>query len=221
MQALKALRVIGTPSDVSAVLDALVKSADESERAEAEQTAAALARKIANPDGRAGAIRARLAAEKDVEARVRCLGVLPLVGDPSTLPILRAALEDKDPEVADAAVRALAAWPTSAARDDLWRVARDSKNETFRLLALRGLVRSVGLEPYRDPEASVAELKLAASLATRRDEQVLVLGALSQFPCQGALEVAKGFLKEPSVQAEAKAAIDAITARLAKKGVGR
>ncbi|MBE3098812.1 MAG: hypothetical protein IMZ44_16985, partial [Planctomycetes bacterium] len=111
VQALKTLRVIGTPSDVPAVLDALVQSADESERAEAEQTTAALARKIANADGRAGALKARLATEKDAEARVRCISVLPLIGDRSTLPILRAALEDSSPEVVDAAVRAITTWP--------------------------------------------------------------------------------------------------------------
>ena len=218
VQALKTLRVIGTPSDIPAALDALLQSADELERAEAEQTTAALARKIANADGRAGALKARLATEKNPEARVRYLGVLPLIGDRSTLPVLRAALEDDNPEVLDAAVRAFAAWPTSAAHDDIVRLARDSKSETHQLLAIRGLVRSVDLDPYRDPEAAVADLKLAAAFSWRPEEQRLVLGALVQFPCKGALALATELLKEPSVEVEAQAAIDKIAARLAKKG---
>jgi HEAT repeat protein len=216
-QALRTLRAIGTPSDTSAVLGLLLKSADESERGEAEKTAAALAQKVANSAGRSREVKARLATEKAPDARVRLFNVLPLIGDNSALPILRAALQDSNAEIRDAAVRALAAWPTSAARDDMVGLARDSANETHRLLATVSLVRSVGLDPYRNPEAAVADLKLAAGFASRPEEQKLILGAVVAFPCKGALDLAAGYLQEPAVKAEAQAAVDNITTRL-KKG---
>jgi len=215
-QALRTLRAIGTPSDTSAVLDLLLKSADESERGEAENTTAALAQKVANSTGRSREVKARLATEKAPDARVRLFNVLPLIGDNSALPLLRAALQDGNAEVRDAAVRALAAWPTSAARDDVVRLARDAANETHRLLAIVSLVRSVGLDPYRTPEAAVADLKLAAGFASRPEEQKLILGAVAAFPCEDALELASGYLQEPAVKAEAQAAIDNITTRLKK-----
>jgi HEAT repeat protein len=214
VQALKVMRAIGTPSDIPAVLDLLMKSGDETERTKAEQTVAALAQKIARPDARAGAIKARLASAKEREARVRLLGILPLVGDSSTLPLLRRALADSDPDVFDAAVRAFAAWPTGAAREDVLRLARDCRNETHRLLAIRGLIRIVGLDTYRDPQAVVADLRQAAGFSWRPEEQTLVLAALVQCPCSDAIELATGFLREPSVKAEAQAAIDKIRARL-------
>jgi HEAT repeat protein len=215
-QALKTLRAIGTPSDTSAVLDLLLKSADESERGEAENTTAALAQKVANSTGRSREVKARLATEKAPDARVRLFNVLPLIGDNSALPVLRAALQDGNAEVRDAAVRALAAWPTSAARDDMVRLARDSADETHRLLAIVSFVRSVGLDPYRNPEAAVADLKLAAGFASRPEEQKLILGAVAAFPCKDALELASGYLQEPAVKAEAQAAVDNITTRLKK-----
>ena len=217
VQALKTLRAIGTPSDTSAVLDLLLKSADESERGEAEKTTAALAQKVTNSTGRSREVKARLASEKALDARVRLFNVLPLIGDHSALPVLRTALQDSNAEIRDAAVRALAAWPTSAARDDMVRLARDSANETHRLLAIVSLVRSVGLDPYRNPEAAVADLKLAAGFASRPEEQTLILGAVVAFPCKDALELAAGYLQEPAVKAEAQAAVDNITTRL-KKG---
>jgi HEAT repeat protein len=218
-QALKALRTIGTPSDIPKVLDLLVGGREESDRSEAEKTAVALAQKIDNLDGRSGMVKSRLAAEKAPEARVRLVGLLPLVGDPSALPVLRTLAADDSAEVRDAAVRAVASWPTPAAREDLLRLARESRNQTNRLLAIGGLVRVVGLDRYRDPQAAVADLKEAAALSWRPEEQRLILGALPRFPCAAALELASGFAKESEVKEEAQAAVRAISARLKKETV--
>jgi HEAT repeat protein len=214
--ALEALRAIGTPSDVAGVLDVLLRSGDETERADAEKTAAALLQKIGSPDGRSRMVRTRLASETDTEARVRLINLLPLTGDDAALPILRATLESSSVDEVDAAARALTSWPTATARDDVLALARDAKNDTHRLLAIGGLVRLVCLEAYRRPEAAVADLKQASGLAWRPEERKLVLGALAAFPCKDALELATGFLQDAAVKAEAQAAIDRITPRLVK-----
>jgi hypothetical protein len=214
VQALRTMRTVGTPSDIPAVLDALLGSSDDSDRTEAEATTTALAQKIASMDRRSAAIKARLAKEEAPEAKIRLMGLLPLIGDSSSLPVLRAALEDDDADVFDAAVRAMAAWPTGAARDDVLRLARESRNETHRLLAIQGLVRIVGVEKHREPRAAVADLREAAACAWRPEEQKLILGALAQFPCAEGIDLATGFLREPSVEAEAQAAIDRIKPRL-------
>ncbi|HEY3380662.1 MAG TPA: HEAT repeat domain-containing protein [Vicinamibacterales bacterium] len=216
VQALRSLRVIGTPSDVPAVLEMLLRADDGRELSEAETTVGVLARKMANANDQSRAVTTRLAAEKDPKAKGRLIAVLPLIGQASALPVVRGALGDADPEVYDAAVRALTAWPTGAARDDIFRLARDSRNETHRLLAIHGLVRTVGLDNYRDPEAAVADLRSAAGFAWRPEEQKLVLGALTQFPCGEALDLAASFLREPSVKAEAEAAIEKIRTRMKK-----
>ena len=69
IEALKTLRVIGTPSDASPVLGLLLKSGDDVERDEAENTVTALLQKIGSPEGRSRLVMARLAAEKDAAAR--------------------------------------------------------------------------------------------------------------------------------------------------------
>ncbi len=213
-QALKTLRVIGTPSDVAPVLDFLLATDDEGDRAAAEQTIRALTAKVANPDARARLVKARLTPKLDAAGRVRIIGVFPLIGDNSVLPAVRAALDDPDAEVADAAARALAAWPTPAVRGDLRRMAQSSAGEAHRLLALRGLVRVIGLEPYRSPEDGAADLAEALGLATRPEERKLILGALPAFACRAALDLATKLVQDPEVQAEAQAAVERITARL-------
>jgi HEAT repeat protein len=217
LQASRGLRTIGTPSDIPAALDALLAATNEAEQGEAEKTVVALGQKTASPDGRARMVRMRLAMEKAPASRVALIGVIGVLGDPSTLPVLRAALRDENADVYDAAIRALAGWPTAVAREDLLALARDTRAETHRLLAIRGLIRVIGLEPFRDPRAAVEDLRLAAGFAWRPDEQKLVLSALTQFPCAEALEMATGFLREPLVKAEARAAIDRLS-RLPREG---
>lgn len=214
IQALKTLRIIGTPSDVPAVLDFMLDAGSDTERSEAETTAAALAQKIASPDGRANAVKTRLAREKNPGSRALLYGVLRRIGDDSALPLLRAALVGSNGDEVDAAVRALSGWPTPAARDDADLLARRSRDETHRLLALQGLIRMIGLQRYRKPEAAIAGLKEASRLARRPEEKKLILGLLPRFACKDALELARRFLRDRAVQAEARAAFDRIRTQL-------
>jgi HEAT repeat protein len=218
-QALRALRGIGTPSDMPAVLDLLLGGGGDSDRAEAERTVVALAQKIDSLDGRSSTVTSRLAAEERPAARVSLVALLPLIGDPSALPVLRTLAADDNVEIRDAAVRAVASWPSPAAREDLLRLARETRNQTNRLLVIGGLVRVIGLEKYRDPQAAVADLKEAAAVAWRPEEQTLILGALTKFPCPAALDLAAGFARESDVTQEAQAAVKAIAARLKKEAV--
>jgi HEAT repeat protein len=217
VEAMKTLRAIGTPSDASPVLDMLVKTADETEQAEAEKTVAALLQK-GNSENRSRLVRTRLAAEKDPAVRARLIGLLASTGDGAALPTLRTALGDADASVADAAARGIAAWPTATARDDMLKIVRESKDETHRLLAFGGLVRLVSADAYRMPEAAVADLKTLSGLAWRPEEQKLVLGAAAAFPCQAAMDFANGFMNDDALKAEAKAAVDKITQGMQRPG---
>ena len=157
-------------------------------------------------------------AEKDAAVRAKLMGLLAPTADGAALPMLRRALADADAGVVDAAARAIAAWPTASARDDMLKLVKDGKDETHRLLAFGGLVRLVSLDTWRLPEAAVADLKVLSSLAWRPEEQKLVLGALATFPCQPALDLANGFLNDETLKAEAKAAIDKITQGMQRPG---
>ena len=218
IEAMKTLRAIGTPSDASRVLDVVVTSGDDVERLEAEKTVTALLQKTGSPSGRSGLIRARLVKETDPAVRAKLIPLLPATADGAALPVLRTALTDPDAGVVDAAARAIAAWPTATARDDMLGLLKNAKDETHRLLAFAGLVRLAGLDVNRLPGAAVADLKMLSDLAWRPEEQKLVLGALATFPCQDALELARGLLHNEALKAEAQAAIDRITPKLPKDG---
>ena len=218
IEGMKTLRAIGSPSDASVALDIFLKTADDLEQAEAEKTVAALLQKTASTENRSRLIRMRLMTEKDAAVRAKLIGLLAPTADGAALPTLRRALEDANPDVADAAARGIAAWPTATAGDDMLKMVKDAKDETHRLLAFGGLVRVISLDSWRLPEAAVADLKMLSGLAWRPEEQKLVLGALSTFPCQAALDLAKGFLQNDALKAEAQAAIDKITLGMQRPG---
>jgi hypothetical protein len=214
VEGMKTLRAIGSPSDASPVLDMYLKAGDDLEQAEAEKTVIALLQKTAGTENRSRLVRMRLMSEKDAAVRAKLIAMLPLTADGAALPVLRRALDDADPGVADAAARAIAEWPTATARDDMLKLVREGKDETHRLLAFAGLVRLAAADANRLPEAAVADLKTLSGLAWRPEEQKLVLGALGTFPCQAALDLANGLLQNDALKAEAQAAIDTITLRM-------
>ena len=107
-------------------------------------------------------------------------------------------------------MRALADWPTIAARDDVLDIARTSIVLNHRILSIRAYIRMIGLEPNRSPEGAAADLLKVLSVSTRPEEKKLVLGLLGRFPCVTSLKTAESLLADPTVAAEAKLAADRI-----------
>jgi HEAT repeat protein len=222
--ALRAIKDIGTPSDIPGLLDLLYKTEDEQEKYGIENAIVGLAQKISRPTSRANAVKARLDPENpEKDAKKRCVlyRVLGRIGDDSSLTLLRNALDDPNAEIVDAAVRALVNWPTATAGGDVFDIAKSSKNETHRVLALRAYIRMTGLEKYRSPKAAVKDLKKALKLASRPEEKKLILGVLPDFACPDALKLAATLLDDVGVESEAEVAIEKITEELKKQQAGR
>jgi HEAT repeat protein len=216
-ESIQALGRLAGAEDLIPLIDLLSAAQDESEQEEIGNAIAETALEHARPDERAGAVESRLAAKKDPKERAVLLLVLGMIGEDRTLPIVREALADSDPRVADAAARAIAAWPTAVARDDALRIARISGNLVLRVLALEGYVRMVGLERYRAPEGAVASLRVALALAGRPEERRLVLGALPAFACPEALALAEELAGSPDIGGEARVAAESIRKELASR----
>ena len=209
-RAAAALQTLAVQGDIPALLDLLGGLEDEAAREAMQDTVAAAARTNPRELARAGEVEARLGAEKDPKKKADLLRVLGKIGDDSALPLVRAARADAAEAIVDAAVRALADWPTPAARDDVFDVARTALVLNHRVLAMRAYIRMIGLEPYRTPEGAAADLLRVLALSPRPEEKKLVLGLLGRFPCVTSLKAAESLLADPTVAAEAKMAADRI-----------
>jgi hypothetical protein len=179
-------------------------------------TIAAVASKTQRPVGKARAVMDKLESVSDLRGRKALYRTLGKIGDDSSLPSLRVALMDEAPDVKDAAVRALAEWPSVSAKEDLLHIAQSSGIPVHKVLALQAYIRMIGMEPYSSPEGAVQSFTEILDL-TRSEEKKLILGTLPAFACPDALELARSLLQDKDVEAEARLAIEKIEEELQKK----
>jgi HEAT repeat protein len=207
VEAIKALRTVAQPSDMSTLISLMLKAPGSSEESEFERTIVAVSRKVPEGQSQCEAVLAALSTASDMAAKGKLMSLLGKIGDEKALPVLRAALDDSDEKVQDAAVRGLSNWPSAAPGDDLLEVAKNSPNQVHRVLALRGYVRLIGLESDRDDDATIAMYQKAMDIAPNANEKRMVLSGLANVRTYEALQMAKSYLDDPELTTEAQAAV--------------
>jgi len=220
-ESFRVLKVVAGPEQLSALIKLLVNAQSSSDRTEAQKTVAAVAHKIEDKNRQAEAVLAVLPSVKEVQGRCSLLGVLGKIGDGHALPVLTAALKEKDVEIQTAAIRALAEWPTAEPVDDLMKVAESSENKVHRILALRGFVRLLGLDNGRSAEETIAMYKKAMSLAQDAGEKRRVLSGLANTKSPGALQMAQEYLGDAALSGEAGVAVVKIAAAISSEFPGQ
>lgn len=214
-QAIRGLKNIAAPSDLPLLVKLLLSMNTDVNQLEMASTIASVASRGHQPIGRARAVMDELESVTDVKGRCALYRTLGKIGDDSSLPVLRTALTDENPDVKDAVVRAFAEWPTAAANEDLLHIAKTSEMPVHKVLALQSYIRMIGMESYRSPERAVQSLREVLNM-TRPEEKKLVLGILPTFASHDALELAESLLQEKEVKAEAELAIEKIKEKLQK-----
>jgi HEAT repeat protein len=214
-QAIRGLKNIASPEDLPVLVNLLLGMKQDADQMEMANTIAVVASQTPRPVGRARIVMDKLGSVSDVNGRKALYRALGKIGDDSSLPLLRIALTDENPDVIDIAVRALAEWPSLAAKDDLLHIARTSETPLHSTLALRAYIRMIEMELYRSPESAVRLFKDVLNLA-RPEDKKLILGILPTFASPDALTLAQTLLQEKEVEAEAQLAIKKIQEKLQK-----
>ncbi len=206
MESFKVLRVVAKPEDLPALVNLLLEAESDADRSEAEKMVAAVAHKIEDKNRQAAAVLAVLPNVKDTAGRASLLRTLGRIGDSSSLPTLRAALTNREPEVQDAAIRALSDWPTPEPVPDLVKVAQTTDNKVHKVLALRGFVRLLALDNSRPAEETIDLYKKAMELAGDAAEKKRVLSGLAAATSVPALNMAAQYLDDVTLHLEAELA---------------
>jgi HEAT repeat protein len=202
--AFKAIGVLGTPADIREILKTM--SADSPQ---AEASIVALAAKIADPSKRADPVLAALAQEKNPDRQAALVRILGRIGGDKALD----AVVKSDNK--DAAVRALAGWPDAKAAGPLLGIVKNTQNRTHHILALRGYIRLLGL----DPNTPVNKYAEALTLAKQPDTKKLVLSGIASVAHIDALRLVIRLLDDKTVQGEA--ALAAVSIAKATMGSDR
>ncbi|MBN1225132.1 MAG: HEAT repeat domain-containing protein [Candidatus Aminicenantes bacterium] len=208
--AIKTLKDIAQPDDLPRLLDVLMMTTEEREGNEMILTVAQVARKIQPPSGQGDIVVSRLSQVAQPEEKARLYRVLGKIGDDSTLSVLRKDMFHDDPVLSKAVVYALADWPNSSPRDDLFQIASRTDDRTSHVVALQAFIRQVEMDKYRMPEDAVKDLNAAVKIARRNEEKIAVLGLLPQFACREALALAELLSQDNALKAEAEMAVGKI-----------
>jgi len=215
--ALKGLGRIASPEDLPAILKLLVEVEDDATRREAELAAVSVSRRIAKPTAQADDVLAALKTASTTPAKRSLLTVLGGVGNDKAFDAIKGALGDKAPEIKDAAVRALTAWPDAKATEPLLEIFSATGNKTHRTLALRGLVRILSLDGQDAEDAMAVYKKLLGNISQPADLK-LVLSGLGALDEPAALKIIEPYLSNKGVRKEANAAYQRVAKAVGAKG---
>jgi len=209
-QALAALGVLASEKDLPAVVDLLVGEPADGPRKEALAATVAVAKRIPDENKRAAALLAKLPSVKEATALGAIYTALGQIGHTNGLkPVAEAAKKGKK-EVKGAAIRALAGWPTPAAIDDLVGLAGRAKDETYRVIMLRGILRLLDLPSDRAIDATLPYYEKALKIAKTTDEKKMVLGGLANVEGLSAMALVEPYLGVEDLKKEAGLAADKI-----------
>jgi len=211
--ALRSLAQLADEAAVGDLVDLLGRAVADADRDPVEKALAAICSRAKRADACAAPILAALKTAA-VPARASLLRALGRLNAPEALQALRAATEDKEPTVRDAAIRTLAENGGLEAAPDLLRLAHKAAEPAHRVLALRGYWRLVGLAADKPLDERLKMCEAGMAVSARPEDRKLGLTELASVPHPDALKLAESLRADAAVRAEAEAAAVRIAAAL-------
>jgi type 1 glutamine amidotransferase/HEAT repeat protein len=202
-EALESLSVLASPEHLGALVDLLLAAERSSERSKIETMVVSIASRMAVPSVGAGIVAARVSPDVSADGQSALLSALGRIAAPESLPTLYAGLENPDPSVRKAAIKALAEWPDAAPLEHLREVSLNAEDLVHRVLALRGYARMLAMPSQRPMQETLALYREAFKLAGGDMEKKSLLAGLAEVCHPEALEIAKSYVSNPELAADA------------------
>jgi len=219
--ALKALGLLAGAKNQSDLIKILTQLPNESVRPEAEMALLAVSRKIERSQQQVNPIIKSIENTKDVATKCSFLRVLGGLATAQSFTRIQKALESKNYQIQDTALRALVNWPDARAVESLLRVFRSTDKESHRVLALRGFVRVLGLGGELSAKTVASRYKEILKHARRADEKKLILSGLATVRDAQALKLVLPLLEDEEVKLEAELAASQIVGNLPRSALSQ
>jgi HEAT repeat protein len=202
---LKALAVLATAAELPALIDIMTECTDDAVRDEAVRTITAVAQ-ASDTTPAIEAIAKRLDASTSTPEQIALVKVLSALPSATSLERLEAAVNSPDPQVWDAAIRALAQYHGADAASPLLEIFKTATDPTYRAIALRGLIRLCKTADVPAPKALTFYTDALAS-STTPAEKILILSGLAQIAHPDAFKLGIPLLDDETVKTEAALAL--------------
>lgn len=212
--AIKALGHIAAPKYLPELIEILMQAQTLAERREVERTITTVAHRIEDVEHQAKDVLAAMPVAKNIEVKSSLLTVLGRIGDAHALPEIRSSIKSKNLELQKAGIRALSVWPTAEPMDDLLNVSETSNEKVLQILALRGYIRSIGIDTEHSEDEKAQMYQKAFDLSSEINEKRMVLSGLAEIRSMSALDMAARYLGDLPLQEEAEVAVVRIAQRI-------
>lgn len=210
--ALDGLRMLAAPASLDPLLELAARQESAADLRPILTTLAAVCR--GHDDGDAASRRlAHSLSVMSQRVRVQAMPLLAMLGTDRAREAVLDLARDPDIETAAAALSTLAQWPDASPGDAVLRLLAAGVDPALRRSAFRTAMAVCGKET--DPRRRLSLVSQAASLAGDPEERSQVLARSAGIPLPEALDLARGYLADPEVKAEAVSAILGIAERLA------
>ena len=212
-----ALEALGNVVDLASLgllVDPVVKPRDAAEGEAAHKALRTACVRMPDREACAEKLATAVAAAAG-ETKVKLLDIVGDVGGTKALATVKAAAMSGEESLADAATRLLGKWMTADAAPVLLDLAAAPIGEKYQTRAIRGYIRIARQFALSDAERAEMCTKALAGAKDAADRKS-VLEILPRYPSPAMLAVAEQASKLPGLEAEAKAAADAIRAKLPK-----
>jgi len=207
VEAYQALGVIAEPEHLDELLDIFRKIESEKELKRMENSIAKVALKIEEKNKRADLLLESLEKTDNFEKEMSIIRILGSTGDKNAYEKIEHFLNDENDEVVKTAIQSLYNWPNLEPKERLLEIVKTTKNNTHKILALRGyvnLLKNVGPTNKVDLTDDYAE---AMNYSDNSNEQKLVLSGLGQVKTVKAVNYVLSFLDNEELKPEAEQAL--------------
>lgn len=213
--AIGAVGLLGNAQHAGQMVQYLLQTKDEKDRAEMEKALLAISGRE-----RAACQPHFMVLMQNPEPALRKIGLhtLASVGGPTALAAVRTALADADAGVQDEAVRTLSTWPNSwpedaAVAEPLLTLAREGKKTLHQVLGARGYLQYLQGDPKLTPQARLEKLEAFYPVLKRPEERRLAMTVLGSIPTGRALERLLELGADDALKEDACSALATLAAR--------
>ena len=187
--------------ELPGLIERLVNAKNDEEKAVAEQAVKDTVIRMPDEDACAAKI-AECMGDAPAEVKVFLMErLLDISGQAALLKVVAMARSD-DEAMQDNATRILGNWVSADAAPELLELAKDLKENKYKIRALRGYIRIARqLNPSEEDRMKICANTLA--IAERVDEKKLVLEVLGRYPSPAALAIAVAAADDAQIREEA------------------
>lgn len=187
--------------ELPGLIERLVNAKNEEEKAVAGQAVKDTVIRMPDEDACAAKI-GECMDDAPAEVKVFLMERLLDISGQSALQAVVAMARSNDEAMKDNATRILGSWVSADAAPELFELAKDLKDNKYKIRALRGYIRIARqLNPSEEDRMKICANTLA--IAERVDEKKLVLEVLGRYPSATALNIAVSAADHDEIREEA------------------